>query len=145
MNNEPILEFSGENHFLSNFERAEFVWDGIVWPTSEHAYQAAKVIDREGRIAISKVGRPGEAKKLGKTFNLRPDWSLLKIDIMYAIVYEKFRQNPHLKAKLLATGDAYLEEGNNWGDVVWGVCNGVGQNNLGLILMRVRDELESTA
>jgi hypothetical protein len=42
---------------------------------------------------------------------------------------------------LLLTGDEELIEGNFWGDVFWGVCNGVGKNHLGKILMEVRSEL----
>jgi len=53
---------------------------------------------------------------------------------------QKFKQ-PELKAKLLATGDAELIEGNHWGDIVWGVCRGKGENRLGKILMKVREEL----
>lgn len=60
---------------------------------------------------------------------------------MGEIVREKFVQNPELAQKLLSTGSAYLEEGNTWGDKVWGTVNGSGANQLGFILMRVRDEL----
>jgi predicted NAD-dependent protein-ADP-ribosyltransferase YbiA (DUF1768 family) len=36
-----------------------------------------------------------------------------------------------------------LEERNNWGDIWWGVnINGEGENNLGKILMKVRNELK---
>ena len=62
---------------------------------------------------------------------------------MYEIVLAKFTQNPDLKKKLLATGDEHLEEGNTWGDTIWGTVDGVGENRLGKILMRVRDELKN--
>ena len=42
---------------------------------------------------------------------------------------------------LIQTGDSVLIEGNTWGDRVWGVCNGVGENRLGRILMKIRSEL----
>ena len=42
----------------------------------------------------------------------------------------------------MATGDAELVEGNTWNDTYWGVCNGVGHNHLGKILMQVRQELQ---
>jgi ribA/ribD-fused uncharacterized protein len=141
---QPILEFFGENRFLSNFYPAEFVWDGIVWPTSEHAYQAAKVHDREERLRISRFKTPSEAKKVGKHLELREDWNQVRYDIMLEIVRAKFTQNPHLKAKLLATGGCRLEEGNHWGDRIWGVSP-AGSNNglnwLGEILMIIREEL----
>lgn len=51
----------------------------------------------------------------------------------------------HQKLMLLATGDAVLKEGNTWNDVFWGVSlkTGQGENNLGKILMRVREKLHS--
>uniref|UniRef100_UPI00345E83CD NADAR domain-containing protein n=1 Tax=uncultured Duncaniella sp. TaxID=2768039 RepID=UPI00345E83CD len=52
--------------------------------------------------------------------------------------------NPALAEKLIATGDAELVEGNYWHDTVWGVCDGVGENHLGKILMRVREELKNS-
>jgi predicted NAD-dependent protein-ADP-ribosyltransferase YbiA (DUF1768 family) len=58
---------------------------------------------------------------------------------MTEIVGEKFNQNPELKEKLLATKDIELVEGNHWHDTYWGVCNGVGENHLGKILMAYRD------
>jgi ribA/ribD-fused uncharacterized protein len=143
MKNDSILEFFGEYRFLSNFYPAEFVWEGIVWPTSEHAFQAAKTLDKNERLQLSKILNPGDVKRAGKKLDLREDWPEVKLHTMYEVVYAKFNQNPSLKRMLLATGHAYLEEGNNWGDVIWGVCDGVGQNNLGLILMRVRTELET--
>lgn len=60
---------------------------------------------------------------------------------MLQVVRAKFTQNAELADKLLATGDAHLEEGNTWGDRVWGTVNGVGANQLGIILMKIRDEI----
>ena len=58
---------------------------------------------------------------------------------MSSIVFEKFYRNKELRKKLLETGDRYLEETNWWGDDFWGGCNGEGRNELGKILMKVRD------
>ena len=141
---EPILSFWGKNRFLSNFYPAEFVWDNIVWKHSEGAYQSAKSLDRTARLEIAAIEKPGTTKRIGKRMDLRPDWNDVRDQIMYEIVLEKFRQNPDLKAKLLATGDAHLEEGNSWNDRYWGVSpvgSGNGENKLGQILMRVRQEL----
>ena len=62
---------------------------------------------------------------------------------MLEIVRSKFKQNKDLAKKLIETGDAYLEEGNWWGDKIWGVCNGEGENRFGKILMQVREELKN--
>jgi len=141
---EKISTFFGKYRFLSNFWPCEFVWDNIVWNSSEHAYVASKTLDRALRLKISKMAGKGEVKRFGRTIELRPDWEQVKYDIMLEIVRAKFRQNPDLKQKLLETGDAELEEGNTWGDRVWGVCppnSGNGKNWLGKILMIVRKEL----
>lgn len=89
--------------------------------------------------------RPSAAKKLGRRVQLRPDWEDVKVGIMEEIVRAKFTQNEVLKWRLIATGEAYLEEGNTWHDTCWGVDSktGEGQNHLGRILMKVREELKA--
>ena len=74
---------------------------------------------------------------------LRPDWEKVKNGIMEEIVCAKFTQHTDLAEKLLATGDRVLVEGNHWGDTFWGVDTrtGQGENHLGKILMKVREEL----
>ena len=139
-----ISQFVGENLFLSNFYLEKLVWEGILWPSSEHAYQAAKTLDPQSRINIANLATPGQAKRAGRTLTLRPDWESVKLEVMYSIVHAKFKQNPHLLEKLLATGDAYLEEGNYHDDRIWGVCppdSGNGRNLLGKVLMAVRMDL----
>lgn len=84
---------------------------------------------------------PSVAKKLGRRVALRKDWESVKFSIMKDLVKAKFTQNPDLAEKLLATDNAHLEEGNTWGDRIWGTVNGTGANKLGIILMQVRDEL----
>lgn len=140
-----IYDFHKDGYdWLSNFYRAEFVWDGIIWPTSEHAYQAAKCADRQVRLNISRLPFPGEAKKYGQLVPIDPDWSSKKIPMMKEILTCKFRQNPDLKEKLLATGNTRIEEGNTWNDTFWGVCppgSENGLNHLGELLMELREEL----
>ncbi|WP_242837734.1 NADAR domain-containing protein [Ruminococcus albus] len=46
-----------------------------------------------------------------------------------------------LQKKLLATGGEELVEGNDWNDRIWGKVNGQGENRLGIIFMKVREEL----
>jgi ribA/ribD-fused uncharacterized protein len=73
---------------------------------------------------------------------MRPDWEQVKILIMTSLVRDKFTRHQDLKEQLLATGDAELIEGNWWGDTFWGVCKGKGENHLGKVLMKVREELK---
>ena len=117
-------------------------YDGIKYKNSEAAFQAAKTLNLTMRKKISNYN-PSEAKKEGRRLLLRPDWEESKDRIMEEIVRAKFKQNPELKSKLLATGSATLIEGNTWKDIYWGTCQGKGENKLGKILMKIREELQS--
>lgn len=133
-----ITVFKGDNFFLSNFYVAPVFYQGIRFENSEAAFQAAKCPERmRDFCGLS----PQKAKRLGRKVTMRPDWEAVKYDVMYEVCKAKFTQNADLLDKLLDTGDAELVEGNTWGDRVWGVCDGVGENNLGKTLMRIRSEL----
>jgi ribA/ribD-fused uncharacterized protein len=123
-----IREFSGTYRFLSNFyvER-----QGL---TVEHWFQASKTLDPLERKTVL------EAKRLGGMVTLRPDWDDVRIQVMSFFVAKKFRGDPELTARLRATGEALLVEGNTWGDTFWGVDleTGKGENHLGVILMAIR-------
>ena len=135
-----IDRFDGEYFFLSNFSASPFTVNGVVFPTMEHYFQAMKATNQEDVLEIAKASTPSKAKQLGRKVKIRPDWEYVKKDIMLEGLRKKFAI-PELRQKLLDTGDAYLEEGNTWGDRCWGVCNGIGENNLGKLLMRVREEI----
>lgn len=136
-----IEGFFGEYRFLSNFWYASVTLDGVVYPTVEHAYQAAKTLDHNMRRMIANARTPGDAKRAGRLIKLRADWTTTtRLSVMRSLVTQKF-SHPHLAEKLLATGDAYLEETNSWGDTFWGVSGGVGTNHLGHILMDTRSAL----
>ncbi len=136
-----ITSFSGDCAFLSNFYLAPTPYEGIVYPTSEHAFQAAKTLDVAERRRLADLSTPAQAKRAGRRVVLRADWEKVKIAIMTTIVRAKFQHNPELAQKLLATVNAELIEGNRHRDRFWGVCGGKGQNWLGRILMEVRAEL----
>lgn len=134
-----IDDFRGKYRFLSNFQASTVEYEGELYPTVENAYQAAKTLNLYAREEFTRISAK-EAKRAGKTLTLREDWEEVKFDIMLNLVRQKFCYKP-LADKLLATGDKELVEGNWWGDTYWGVCRGNGENNLGKILMKVRDEL----
>lgn len=135
-----IAVFDHEYAFLSNFYDSPFEVDGIKYPTVEHFFQAMKVTDPKDREVIAAAATPGQAKQLGRKVSLRADWEEIKIDIMKFALRCKF-QVPELREKLLTTGDEELIEGNWWGDRFWGVCDGIGENHLGKLLMEVRQEI----
>jgi ribA/ribD-fused uncharacterized protein len=139
-----IYGFFGDYDFLSNFYPSTVLFESIVYPSVENAYQAAKTLDLNARIPFNSM-TPGGAKKLGQQLNLRTDWESIKYSIMLELVFQKFLKHPELQAKLVATGGRYLEETNHWGDNTWGVDHrgDIGKNWLGMILMDVRKCMKS--
>ena len=135
-----INEFRNDNYFLSNFYECPVTYDGLTYRNNEAAFQAQKCINPKDRERFTTLNS-SEAKKLGRRVLLRKDWKDIKVQVMKEIVTAKFEQNEDLQQKLLDTGDAYLEEGNTWGDRIWGTVNGAGANNLGKILMEVRENI----
>lgn len=134
-----IDSFTGEYEFLSNFYKSPFSVLGEIYLTNEHFFQAHKTLKILERKEIIAASTPGQAKKLGRKVTLRSDWDEVKELFMYSGLVAKFGAHPELAAKLVATGQAHLQEGNYWNDTYWGVCNGVGKNRLGILLMRLRD------
>ena len=139
---DTIYRFEKEYRFLSNFWRCDILFEDITYPTAEHAYQAAKTTDQEIKQIFAKLPSPADAKKLGQTIELRRGWDKMKVLYMRRIVEAKFSQHPDLMEKLLATQPGEIIEGNNWGDTFWGQCPiGKGKNELGKILMSIRDDI----
>lgn len=138
-----ITDFSKENEFLSNFYSCTIIYEDITYHTTEAAYQAAKTFDVLDKKEIAVAATPGLAKKLGRRLKMRTDWDDVKVSVMEQCLRLKFAQ-PELKKKLLDTGEEYLVEGNYWGDVFWGVCKGKGENNLGILLMKLREEYKNS-
>jgi len=137
-----IYSFNGEFRFLSNFWPVEVMFEGDLYSSVEAAYVAAKFIDKTMREMVRRCKTAGEAKRFGETWasQVRPDWYGINLGIMENLLRSKF-ENVELRQKLLETGDQELVEGNTWGDTFWGVCDGIGENNLGKLLMKIRSEL----
>lgn len=135
-----IGSFAGPYRFLSNFWSSAVVLDGHSYRTVEHAFQAAKTNDEDARRRIRNEHDAAAAKRKGRSVDLREDWEEAKLGVMEGLLRQKFGTEP-LKSKLLKTGKATLVEGNWWGDKYWGVCDGKGENHLGKLLMKIREEL----
>lgn len=153
--NEYIIRFDGKYRFLSNFypyRAKEGLEEGcaplkinhenMIFPSSEHAFQAAKSLSDQERMAISKADSAYIAKKMGRKVRLREDWEQAKVGVLREILLAKF-SNEELKKQLKDTGNAILVEGNYWHDHFYGVCYcdkcmGVGKNMLGELLMEIR-------
>ena len=135
----PITSFRGKNEFLSNMYPCYISYEGKIYPSVEHAFQAAKTLDPEERI-LFQICETYRIKQLGKSVELRSDWETVKVSVMKELIKTKF-SDPILAKKLVDTGDAELVEGNTWGDTFWGVCKSKGENHLGKLLMEVREEI----
>jgi len=71
----------------------------------------------------------------------RTDWEAVKDDIMLQAVFVKFQSHPYLLQLLLSTNIAILVE-HSPVDSYWGDGgNGTGRNQLGKILMKIREKL----
>lgn len=134
-----IRRFIGENAFLSNFYTSTIRFENRLWRTVEHAYQAAKTLDEKQKDLICVARTPAIAKKLGQAVIIREDWNDIKISIMKELTSLKF-DNCLIEHMLLNTQNKILIEENFWNDTFWGVCRGVGQNKLGIILMEEREK-----
>jgi len=139
-----IDSFTNENAFLSNFHRCLIFYEGIVYPTVEHAYQAAKTLDFDERLRIASIPTPGKAKRAGGKLVVQEGWDNMKLYVMEQLLHRKFMHR-ELQDKLIATYPLPIIEGNEGGDKFWGAVleNGewVGKNHLGKLLTSIRQEL----
>lgn len=142
----PIIQFDGPTRWLSNFYEIPIKMGHVTFQSNEAAFQASKYkamtgSDDEKRIYITSLmqAKPQESKNLGRKVSIDLDrWEAIKVRCMREVVKAKFDQHEDLRLKLIETGAALLVEGNHWGDVFWGRCNGRGMNVLGSILMEIR-------
>lgn len=141
-----ISDFAGPFWFLSNFSPGVVSMYGQEYPTVEHAFQAAKTEGAEEREAIRLAPTPLEAKRMGRKVKLRAGWDTTRLNVMEELLRRKFADE-NLAALLAGTCPAELVEGNTWGDQFWGqtVPGFVGENHLGKLLMKIRDEMELCA
>lgn len=132
--------FREEYEFLSNFYPAKMEYEGIIYRNAEAAYQAQKCkFPKDRQMFCELYGN--QAKKLGRSIQIREDWEQIRLAVMENVVDAKFNQNPALARRLLETGDKPLIEGNLHGDLFWGKDRktGEGENHLGVILMKLRE------
>lgn len=125
-----------------------FTYDGIIFKTSENFYQAMKMPkdrkDLRSEIAAMNPFKAKLAVRDKKRYPWRADWTKeLSIKVMRYILWIKFAEGTSWAKKLLATGDEQIVEFNNWGDEFWGwdIRTQKGENNLGKILMSIREGL----
>jgi ribA/ribD-fused uncharacterized protein len=132
---------------FSNFSPHPVVLKGKTWPTSEHYFQAQKFAGTPDEEEVRQARSPTIAARMGRSRQrpLRKDWESVKDAIMHEALLAKFTQHAELRTTLLATGDAKIVE-HTENDRYWGDGgDGSGKNQLGQILMQVREELRAEA
>jgi ribA/ribD-fused uncharacterized protein len=135
-----IAGFVADYRWLSNYFPCRVEWEGRVYGSSEAAYHSGKYPAADRDVFTRLEADPARKLSRVKPYDTAA-WELRKVRTMREIIWAKFSQNPDLAQKLLATGDRYLEETNWWGEKIWGVYEGEGQNLLGIILMETRARL----
>jgi len=135
-----IKGFNGDNQYLSNFYHQPFNYNGIAYNNVVCAFCSQPITNEMQKNIIAK-SLPSEAIKLyNKTKNKKDLSKKDKIELMYQICKEKF-SIPSLSKKLLATGKEELINETTWDNTFWGITKDKGENQLGKILMRIRNEL----
>jgi hypothetical protein len=132
---------------FSNLFRREIEFEGDVFATSEHAYQAGKARKPEVRKWLMAAPSPALLAMAAHGlyyWDVAPGWSRTKFDRMRRVLRAKFTQHEDLRELLLSTGEARLVESatvDNPVNRLWGEVNGVGSNMLGVMLMELRDAI----
>lgn len=132
---------------LDNFSAFGLVMDNEYFQTSEHAFQYLKFVDSNYEIAqkIKNSYSPNEARKIAhenKKYKIT-NWSDVKYKNMEKVLRLKVEQNSVVMKKLLATKDYIIAEYCTDEDTEWGLDNNNhGENNLGKIWMKIREELK---
>jgi len=138
-----ISEFQNEYRWLSNFAPVIVVLDEVEYPSVEQAYMSAKSDEAVWKEFCAAADiNPKWVKKLSTLIVVKPDWELMKLEVMKSCLVQKYNTE-HYRTQLLETGDEYIQEGNRWGDTYWGVCleTHTGENNLGKLIMEIRKTL----
>lgn len=146
-----------ENGHLSNWFLSEFTVGGITFSSMEQYMMYEKAVLFKDQTTAEKILQTDDVAKikaLGRTVQNFDDkvWTKEREGIVYRGVSEKFRQNPELTEKLKKTGEEIIAE-CAVKDRIWGIGLSMidkdrfsidkwrGQNLLGRILMRVREDI----
>lgn len=141
-----ISEFKGQYRWLSNFYVEA---DGTC---VECEFQADKHTGHPWRQAVIMASTPKRARMYGKRWTMsnyqQMEWNHRRVQVMYELVKRKIEDHPDIAVALIATDDEILVEKNTWHDNFWGDCQclrcyHVGENHLGEIWMRLRDEFDA--
>ena len=162
----PTVNINKKYKDFSNFsDKYPFLYKNKEYKTVEHAFQSLKFIQNEWYSEIIRTTKtPSSAKSLGcqkgsqwtpqdirenikksknEGIKIREDWDVVKEEIMYELIKEKFKQNKEIFDLLISTGNSIIREASPT-DAIWGLGkDGKGKNILGNLLEKLRKEMKN--
>lgn len=137
--------YNREFFCLDNFSSFGFEYDGVYYQTVEHAYQSLRfkgsapdverqIIQCYSAYEAQKIAHENVDKQV-------QNWDEIKVSVMENLLRAKLAQHPYVKKKLSET-ENYLICEDSPKDSFWGIgYNRDGQNQLGKLWMKLRDEI----
>lgn len=147
MNEISISDYQNNLFPLDNFSLFGLTMNDEYFKTSEHAFQYLKFVDTNIDLAnkIKDSDTPDDARRIAhenKQYRLE-NWSDIKYENMEKVLILKVNQNSKVKECLLNTKDYIIAECCIDEDTDWGLDNNKkGNNNLGKIWMKIRDNIK---
>ena len=137
--------FRDQYWFLSNMYPCAVTVPWGTYKCAETAFHAAKCVNSEDMLQFQNMEggleNAGRIKRAGRTVTTDLGaWNKFRVPIMEVIARAKFK-DPVLAAKLVETKEKIVEDTITWTDKFWGRTNGIGENHLGKILAKVREEI----
>lgn len=141
-----IDSFTAYFEFLHNNFLSPVYFEGSLYPSVTHAYHAARSSDENTRKAILNADSFHTVAKIARRIEDPQNWQMERIKIMERLVRDKFRRSKELQEKLKATENRDLimsYEDETSGNLFWGMVKEKGQNQLGRILMKIREDINN--
>lgn len=138
-----VFFYEQDFYVFSNFASFKLFWANREFYTNEVAYHWEKF--RGASIAQDIItSQPSSHAAFRAAIQLkhqiREDWLDVRVDVMHDLLRAKADQHEYVARKLEATGDREMIE-DSWRDDFWGWGeNKDGQNMLGKLWMKIREE-----
>jgi len=88
---------------VDNFLPCSFIINGVEFYSSENYFQWVKCADAAEAEVVRKSGCGADVWAAGSRVQLRKDWEIIKVRVMYEGNKAKFEQNPNIAKPLLAS------------------------------------------
>lgn len=147
MSIDKISLFAGKYNFLSNDHICLVYHDGYLFNSVTHAFQAARAQNQETKERISKIHDFDIMYEIAETIEDPANWAKFRSKTMEVLIRDKFRRNPQLRQRLSETAPAIIQntydDTENRNNLYWGIVDGRGENVIGKILMKIRDDIKN--